>query len=141
AWHPFHGQERVTFCGCTGVEDLRDARVIQPGQGLALEFEASDEARLEAVPAHQLERHDAADGPQMLGTIHGAETTFTEHFEQAVAVDLRWLSPDLMLGLTGRSEIRHLRLRQMNGPPHESDAFGAPFGLQQALDFTAQRLV
>lgn len=95
----FH-HEVGALIGCdASVEDRRDVRVIQHGEGLTLGFEPRENLSRITAGLDHLQGDDPADGRLLLRAPDDAHSAFPDRFNQAVGAK------------PGPGRIRHARFR------------------------------
>ena len=81
-----HDEERAAVGGRAGVEDPGDVGVLHQGQGLPLRLEAGQDVPRVHPPLDQLQRHLAADRPELLGEVDGAHAPLADLLADLVAI-------------------------------------------------------
>jgi len=83
----FHHEVGPAAVRGPGIEHAGDVRVIHQSQRLPFRLEAGDDLLGIHAELHDLQRHLAADGLDLLGHVHGAETAFSDKLQELVRAD------------------------------------------------------
>ena len=81
-----HDEEGAAVGGRAGVEDAGDVGVVHQGQGLALRLEAGQDVPRVHPRLDQLQRHLAADRPELLGEVDRAHAALADLLADLVAI-------------------------------------------------------
>jgi hypothetical protein len=79
-----HREVRGAIVGSSGIEDLRDARVLHASQQLPLDLEMRMVTGVQALPGHQLERYRAKHRLQLLGAVNRAHAATAKQVKNPI---------------------------------------------------------
>ena len=85
-FHQLHDEERAAVGGRAGIEDAGDIGVLHQRQGLALGLEPGQDIPRVHPPLDQLQRHLAADRPELLGEEDCAHPPLADLLSKLVAL-------------------------------------------------------